>query len=129
MNGAVPGIPWCAQMLVGAPAAEGELHRVGLAEDDHAGADELLSQRGGDGRTTAAPNRAATGRDAPLELDEVLECDRDTVQRPDRVSSTNGPVGGFRSQPRLLVIDLDKGVKFAVEACDSLQAAGDDLHG
>src|SRR5262249_36021885 len=107
-------------MLVGAPAAEGELHRVGLAEDDHTGADELPSQRGGEGRATAAPNRAATGRNAPLELDEVLERDRDAVQRPDRVPWTHGLVGGFRSQPRFLVIDLDKGVKFAVKACYSL---------
>ena len=123
----VPGVPRRAQMLVGAPAAEGELHRVRLADDDHAGADQLLRQGGGAGGTAVAPHRGAAGRHAAFELDEVLERNRNAVQRPDGVARADGLVGRLRGEAGLRLVDLDEGVQLRVQPGDALEAGGDDV--
>src|SRR5262245_50425805 len=129
MDAGVPRVPRRAQVLVGAPTSERKLHRVGLADDDHSGAKELLRQGGGDGGAAVAPHRAAAGCNTPIELHEVLERNRDAVQRPDRMPRADGLVSSLRRQSRLLFIDLDERVELAIEPGDALQASGGDLHG
>ena len=123
----IPGIPRCAQVLVGAPAAEGELHRMRLADDDHAGADQLLRQGGRAGAAALTPYGRAAGRHTTFHLDQILERDRDAMQRPDGVARTDGLVGGVRRETCLLVVDLDEGVQLRVELGDALETGGDDV--
>ena len=73
-------------MLIGAPTAKGELHGMRLADDDHAGANQLLRQRGGAGGATVAPYSRTARRHAAFKLDEVLEGNWNAVQWTDSVA-------------------------------------------
>jgi len=46
---------------------------MGLADDDHAGADQPLCERSGHRRDSVCPELAASGRDAAFDVDEILE--------------------------------------------------------
>ena len=106
-------------MLVGAPAAHRELDRVGLAEDDHAGRDQPPCQRGGGRRAAVAPHHRAAGRDPPFEIDQILQRDQHTVQRPDHMARPDRLVGGFGGEPRVIGIDIDKGVQLRIVRFDA----------
>jgi hypothetical protein len=75
-------------MLAGTPAAIGELHHVCLAEIDHAGRREPARKRSRARRDSIAPGRGASHCD--LALHEILDRDRDAVQRSDGVARANG---------------------------------------
>src|SRR6202030_4230109 len=79
----VPRVPRRAAVLVGPPPAHRKLDRVGLANDDETGGDELLRQSRRIGRAPLAPYLRPAGRDPPLDLDQVFEGNRNAVQRPD----------------------------------------------
>ena len=118
MRAEVPRIPWRAHMLVRAPAAEREFHRMRLAEHDHAGLHDAPRERRGAARPPRRPRFRAAGRDAALKLDKVLECDRHAMQRPHRMARTDRFVSSFRRQPRILEIGLDEGMKLRVVRFD-----------
>ena len=126
---AVPRVPRRAQVPVRPPAAHGELHRVGLAEDDHAGTDETFRERGGERRYALGPEPAAAGGDATLHVDEILERDGHSVQRPHRVAGVDGAIGRCRGATRIVGIDIDEGVQLRVVARDSFEIEVDELRG
>ena len=114
-------------MLVGAPAAHRKLDRVRLAENDHAGCDQLAGQRGGGRRTPVAPRHRAAGRDPPFEVDQILQRDRDAVQRADRMARADRFVGGLGGKSGIVAIDIDVGVQFAVEPRDAREKRLDNI--
>ncbi len=81
MVGAVPGIVRRAEIAVDAGAAVGELHGLGLAEQDHSGAGETRHRRRvvvGD--VVGEQPRAGGGRQA-AHVEEILGGVGDAVQR------------------------------------------------
>ena len=74
------------------------------------------------------PDRAAAGGDPALDLDEVLQRDRDAVQRPDGVAGADGLVGGLGGQTGLRGVDLDEGVELRVKRLDAGEIRFDHLY-
>jgi hypothetical protein len=116
-------------VLVGPPAAEGELYGVRLADDDHAGSDQLSCQRRRAGGAAFAPNRATAGGHAPFELNQILERDRNAVQGADGVARSDGLVGRFGGGPCLRGKHVDKGVQLSIQPIDALKAGIDNIDG
>jgi len=67
------------------------------------------------------------GRDPALEVDQILQRDRDTVQRADRVAGADRLVGRFGRKPRVVAIDVDKGVQLFVMRGDAREQRLDDI--
>jgi hypothetical protein len=84
MHARVPRIPRRAHRLVAAPAAERELHHVGLAERDHTGGEQTLDRRSGFRRDASPPRFRAGGGRAAFDVQQILERDRQAVQRTAR---------------------------------------------
>ncbi len=126
-QGRVPRVPRRAAMLVGAPAAHRELDRVRLAEDDHPGADETLGERRRVSRPPVLPHLRAAGRHPAFDLDQVLQRDRQAVQRPDFMARADRLVGGLGSQPRIVAVNLDKGVQLPILGLYARKQRGDDI--
>src|SRR6185437_6163153 len=91
----VPRVPWRTEMLVGAPAAIGELNGVGLAEIDHARRHQLAHQRGGVWSDSATPCSRPAHGDLALDLHEVLDRDRNAMKWTDGMPGSNGLVGSL----------------------------------
>ena len=98
-----------------------------FADDDHAGADQLLRQGGRTGASAIAPRRAAAGRHAAFQLDQILECDWDAVQRSDGVTRADCLVGRLRGKAGFRRVNLDEGVQLRVQPGDALEARVDDI--
>ena len=77
------------------------------------------------GETRVLPHLRAAGRDAPLDVDDVLHRDRDAVQRAHRVPGATRGVRRGRRRARLLGIDMDEGMQLRVLARDALEQAVD----
>ena len=123
----IPRVPRRAEMLVGAPAAHREFDRVGLAEHDHALREKAARQGRGGRRAAVAPHHRAAGRDAALDVDQVFERDRHAVQRSDRMAGADRLVGGLGGEPRVVGIDVDKGVQLRIVRGDAGEQRLDDI--
>ena len=121
MHREVPRVPGRAHVGVGAPAAHGELDGVGLAEHDHARRDGPLRERGGDRRDPLGPDLRATGRHAPLEVDQVLERDGHAVERAHAVAGADRAVGALGGEPGVVRVHRDEGVERGVATLDALE--------
>src|SRR5262245_32239438 len=100
---------------------------MGLADYDHAGADELLGKGGSAGAAAVAPCGAAPGSHSAFELDQILERDGDAVQRPDGVARPDGLIGRLCGQASFGLVNLDEGVQLWVQVGNALEATADDL--
>jgi len=81
------------------------------------------------GRAPVAPNQRAARRHPTVDFDQVLESDRDPVQRPDRVPRSDRLVGRLGGEPRILGINLDKGMQLGVRRADPGQRSIDEIDG
>ena len=81
-----PRVPGGTHVLVGSPPTEGELNGLGLAEQRAAGGQQPAPNRGCRWRDPIAPRRSPTGRDPAIDIDDVLQCKRHTVERTDSVA-------------------------------------------
>ena len=111
MGRRVPGVVRRALVVVDADAAEGELHRVGLAHENHAGA----SQPPDDGcvlfrHVPGEEPGAGGGRHAP-DVEEVLGGVGDPVERPQVLAAPERELGRARLGQRPLPGDRDEGVE------------------
>ncbi len=91
------------------------------------GAKKRSRQGRGDRRAAVAPHHRAAGRDPALDVDQVLERDRHAVQRPDRMAGADRLVGRLGGEPRVVGIDLDKGVQLRVVRRDAREQRLDDI--
>ena len=118
------------ERLVGAPAAEGEFHGVGLAEDDRARRaqprDDRRVRRGG--RDAGAAARAAAGRQ-PGDVDEVLDPDRRAGERPERRAKPAQFVDAPRVGHGARGVERDEGVQPGIARGDVGERRGHDLLG
>ena len=115
-------------MRVGAEGAHRELHGVGLAEHDHAGADEPLGQGGRRRRHAVDPHLRAAGGDAAPEIDQIFQADGNAVQRADAVAALDGPVGGLGGQARLGFVYSDIGMERRIAARDAREQRVHHVH-
>ncbi len=122
----VPGVPGGAEVRVGAPAAIGELHRVGLADDDHPLRDQAPGDGGGAGGEPGPVGGRAAHGDAALDVDQVLQRDRHPVERPDRVAGADRPVGALRREARIVGEHRGEGLELRLAGRDGLEHR---LHG
>src|ERR1700676_5654901 len=106
-------------MLVGTPAAEGKLDGVGLAEYDHARRDHAAGDGRCHDRAAIAPVGRAAGGDLPLKFDQILERDRDTMQRSDRMVRSNGLVRALRRETRAWTVDVHESVQLGLQSLDA----------
>jgi len=104
---------------VGAEAAHREFDAVRLAEHDHAGADQLARERGGMRRDALLPHFRAARRHTALQVDDVLQRDRDAVERADAVPGGNRLIGCLRRTQCFLRVDGDECVQLFSMACDA----------
>src|SRR5262249_6263205 len=72
-------------------------------------------------RYPVPPHLRTAGCHFSLDLDQILERDRDPVQRADLVPRADRLVCRFCSKPRLPFVNLNKGVELPVLGTDSLK--------
>ena len=105
----------------------GELRRHGLAEDDCAGRPQ--PHHGGGIAVRAPPGkqrRAAFGRIVGG-IEDVLDADRNAVQRTDRQPIAATLVERARLRERVVTVEMDEGVDLVVERRDAIEAGTDIL--
>ena len=78
----------------------------------------LRMQRGGVRRDPVAPGRGTAHGDLALDLDEVLDRDRDAVQRADSMAGPDGLVRGLGGKPGVGGVDRDEGVELGFQPFD-----------
>src|SRR5262249_14708165 len=107
----------------------GELGRHRLADDDRAGGAQL----GDDGGVVAGP---ATGAERRAEfgrvirgVDDVLDRDRNAVQRAEGVALRAALVERARLRERVLAVEMDERLDLAVEGFNAVEAGADILRG
>ena len=122
----VPGVPGRPHPLVRAPAAEGELDRPGLAEQNAARRDQTARDRGGRRRDPMLQRLRPSGRDPTLEVNDVLEREGNAVERPDPVPGGDRSVRGVGRPARLVRIDDLIASDAPVEPLDPLEVRLDD---
>ena len=88
----VPRVPRGAAMLVGAPPAHRELDRMRLTDTRSSpAAIKRWARVAVIGRAPLPPDLGPAGRDPPLDLDQVLERDRNAVPRADPMPRHGSP--------------------------------------
>ncbi len=124
-GGEVLGVPRVARRRCGqveARPAIGELMRRQLAHQHRSGGGKAFGAGCvGVGNVVGEELRLAGGRNASG-VDDVLEPDRDAVQRPLRAIRHDRRFGRPRLGQRPLGRRIDKGVQSAVERCDAIEA-------
>ncbi len=73
-------------MLVCAPGAAGEFHRLRLAQHNHALIDQPTHYRRGGRRAMIQPAGRTSGGDPPFDVDDVLDRDRNAVPGAERMA-------------------------------------------
>jgi hypothetical protein len=92
-----------------------------LADQDRAGRRQLLgASRVGIGDVVLQDLRPAGRRD-PFCVDDVLEADRDAVQRPVRTAGHDRPLGLASLGKRPLLGQMDKGMQAVVQRPDPVE--------
>ena len=115
-------------MCVGPEAPHRELDGVRLAKHDHPGADQSLGERRGDRRHAVGPYLGPSGGDATFEIDEILQRDRHTVERPHAMTGADRLVRRLGGQARFRIIHGDERVKRRVVLLDPVQQRFDGVH-
>ncbi len=117
----VPGIAGGAEHRVHGVGAGGEFRRVGLGEHDGAGRLEPahhLGILGGD--VILMERRAESGAD-PGGRGDVLDCDWEAGERPERIAAHQRRRGGARLLPGALGGERDDGVERGIEPRDHFE--------
>ena len=115
----VPRVPGRPEARIGAPAAEREFDHVGLAEDDHAGREKPFD----DGRrrhtSPPYPGSRAPGRDEALDIEQVLQRNRQPMKRRQRKAGLPLAIRRFGHGHGLLLVNGDVRVQLAVQFGDT----------
>src|SRR5262249_55352165 len=105
----------------GASMEIGELGGYRLADDDRPGGAQLRHYRGVvAGPTTGGERRAALGR-VIRRLDDVLDRDRNAVQRPERMAVRAPLIEATRLRERMVTIEMRERLDLAVEPFNALE--------
>ncbi len=103
------------------------LRGVGLADHDRAGRSQTRDEQAVDLRHVLGKElRPVRGAD-PGRVDQILDRDRQPVQRPDRLTSRRPLVGGIGLGQRRFGPEADDRVDLGVDRIDPFQMRGDDL--
>ena len=113
--------------MVGARPAHCKLDGMGFADHDQPGGDQALGECGSVARYPVSPHFRAACRYPSFDLDQVLQRDRKPVQRADRMSLADRLVCRFSSNPRLLLVNLNKGVELTILSADPLEQRVDQI--
>ena len=107
-----------------------EFRGVGLADGDHAGAAQPLDQHRILGRPEVLVDQRSAGqREADRRL-QILERDRQPVQRAGRLALRGAPIGRLGQRQARVVIELgDDGIDRRVHPADARQVRGHHLAG
>ena len=100
-----------------------------LADDDRAGRAQLGDHGGVVPRPAAAADRRAEFGRVIRGIDDVLDRDRDAVQRPDRVALRAALVERARLRERVLAVEMDERLDLAVEGFDAVETGADIILG
>ena len=124
----VPGVAGSGEVVVGVGQADGELVHHVLAEQDRAGRAEAARDgrvlgRDAVGQDAGAGRRADTGR-----VKEILEADRDAVERPAVPSAADLLLRSLRLGRGLLGRHCQVAVELVVEPLDPGEIGVDQLH-
>src|SRR5262249_43954864 len=98
-----------------------ELGGHGLADDDRAGGAQLRNDRGVVAWPAAGTNRRAELGRIIRGVDDVLDRDRNTVQRPDRAAFRAALVECARLRKHAVAIDMDERPDLAVDRLDAIE--------
>ena len=115
MNGQVPRIPRRAHRRVAAPSAERELHHVRLAERNHPGCKQARHDGRCDVGLAAEPALRARGRLMSRVMEQVLESDRQAVQRTPCSAGVALEIGRLCERARFVRVDVDVCVQSRIE--------------
>src|SRR5215813_7995608 len=115
-----PDIGWC-------PTRPFKLDGMGFADHDQPGGDQALGECGGVARYPVSPHFRAACRYPSFDLDQVLERNWNPVQRPDHMSRADGFVCRLGGKPRLLGINLHKGVELTIPGTNLLEQRVDQI--
>ena len=66
---------------------------------------------------------------ALADLDQILEGDRNSVQRADRMPRADRLVGRLGGEPRLVAVNLGKGMELLVLCLDAIEQRLDQIDG
>src|SRR5262249_53379737 len=107
-GGAAGGVPWVVRFARRTGMIIGELGRHRLADDDRAGGAQL-GDHGGvvRGRATRRERRSEFGR-VVRGVDDVLDRDRNAVQRAEGVALGTALVERARLRERVLAVEMDE---------------------
>ena len=125
---AVVGVARRAEDGVEGLRAGAELGRVGLADDDRAGAAQAGDDQRVCRRDVVAVDRRAVGRPHARGVLEVLDGDRQAVQRPGRLVARERGVGRRGPAQAQLGVEGDDRVEQRVDRLDAGQVRLHDLH-
>ena len=90
MRRGMPGIVWRAMMVVNPHPSIGKLHRIGLAQQDHASLTQCADDRG-IARCNVVLEQRGTGRGwQTFDIKQILGGIGNAVQRPDLQTMTQG---------------------------------------
>ena len=73
------------------------------------------------GAIAVAPGGGAAHGDLALDLHEVLDRDRDAVERADGMAGTDGLVGGLGGEPGVGGVDRDERLELGFQTFDACQ--------
>ena len=118
----VPRIARRRRRQVERGAAIGEFVRRQFADQHRAGSGEPGGAGRVLGRDIVLQQLRPAGRRDALGIDDVLEADRDAVQRPRRTARHDQRLGGPRLGQRPLLGDVIKGVQPVIERPDPIEA-------
>ncbi len=113
MRGGIPRVPWRTHRLIAPPAAERELDHVRLAERNHPGGEEARDRgRRGVGDASEPAFRACGGL-LPADVQQVLERNRQPVERSADPSVAPFAIQRVGLRERVVAPDVDEGVQLA----------------
>jgi hypothetical protein len=98
------------------------LSRDGLAQDDRPRGPQTHDERGDATRDRVRQPRRAGGRGPALDIDQVFDADRNSVQRPAPIPGGQLAIELTGPRQRTLAIDTDPGMDFRFPGIDLRQA-------
>jgi hypothetical protein len=121
MDRGVMRIPGRAANRIGAGRAEGEFHRLGLAEDDGPGPAQAGDERAFAGREIRHVDLRSGRRRHPADGKEILHGDRYPHERPEVDAGTQQRIERAGGLQGAVAVDVFVGVELPVEARNPLQ--------
>ena len=123
----IPRVPRRAHRRVAAPGAVGEFDQMRLAQRNHARGEQMVGSACGLSGDTMRACQRSGGRYPAAEMHQILDRDRQPMQRSARRAGAAFAIGSRRRAQRVIAIHLDEGVQAAIERGDAVEIRRDDL--